>query len=38
MTTTVTEKSISRQASMQACLYAIEKAEELNINIRNNFV
>jgi uncharacterized protein GlcG (DUF336 family) len=38
MTTTVTEKSISRQASMQACLYAIEKAEELNININVSVV
>ena len=29
----VTEKSISRQASMEACLFAIQKAEELKIAI-----
>ena len=29
----VREKSISRQASMEACLFAIQKAEELKIAI-----
>lgn len=33
MNSVITEKSISRQASMEACLFAIKKAEELNINI-----
>jgi uncharacterized protein GlcG (DUF336 family) len=31
--TAVTQKSISRQASYEACLFAIQKAEQLNINI-----
>jgi uncharacterized protein GlcG (DUF336 family) len=30
---TVVEKTISRQAASNACLFAIKKAEELNINI-----
>ncbi|XPV69562.1 MAG: GlcG/HbpS family heme-binding protein [Halarcobacter sp.] len=38
MILTVTEKSISRQASNQACLLAIEKAEELNIKINVSVV
>ena len=29
----VTEKSISRQDSMEACLFAIQKAEEENVDI-----
>lgn len=33
MQTAVTQKSISRQASYEACLFAIQKAEQLNINI-----
>lgn len=33
MNSVITEKSISRQASMEACLFSIKKAEELNINI-----
>jgi len=35
---TITEQSITRQASMNACLYAVEKAEELNININVSVV
>lgn len=38
MNTTVIQKSISRQASMEACLFAIEKAEELNISINVSVV
>lgn len=34
----VTEKSISRQASMEACLFAVKKAEELNISINVSVV
>lgn len=34
----ITEKTISRQASMEACLFAIKKAEELNININVSVV
>ena len=34
----VTEKSISRQASMEACLFAIQKAEELKIAINVSIV
>ncbi len=30
---TIVEKTISRQAAMEACLCAVEKAEELNIAI-----
>jgi uncharacterized protein GlcG (DUF336 family) len=33
MKTVITQKSISRQASMEACLFAVKKAEELNISI-----
>ncbi len=29
MTTIITEKSISRKASIDACLFAINKAEEI---------
>ncbi|WP_321312196.1 heme-binding protein [Halarcobacter sp.] len=35
---TITEKTISRQASMDACLFAIKKAEELNISINVSVV
>jgi uncharacterized protein GlcG (DUF336 family) len=34
----ITEKSISRQASMEACLFAVKKAEELNISINVSVV
>lgn len=34
----ITEKSISRQASMEACLFAVEKAEELKIAINVSIV
>jgi len=34
----ITEKTISRQASFEACLFAIEKAEELNISINVSIV
>ncbi len=34
----ITEKSISRQASMEACLFAIQKAEELKIAINVSIV
>ena len=34
----VREKSISRQASMEACLFAIQKAEELKIAINVSIV
>jgi uncharacterized protein GlcG (DUF336 family) len=33
MQVSVSQKSISRQASYDACLYAVKKAEELNISI-----
>ena len=29
----ITQSNITRQASMEACLFAVKKAEELNINI-----
>ncbi len=35
---TITQKSISRQASIDACLFAIAKAEELKININVSVV
>jgi len=38
MNNVITEKSISRQASMEACLFAIKKAEELNISINVSLV
>lgn len=38
MNNIVTEKSISRQASMEACLFAVKKAEELNISINVSLV
>lgn len=38
MSNTVVEKSISRQASIDACLFAIKKAEELNIAINVSVV
>jgi uncharacterized protein GlcG (DUF336 family) len=38
MNTVVSQKSISRQASMEACLFAVKKAEELNININVSVV
>jgi uncharacterized protein GlcG (DUF336 family) len=34
----ITDKSISRQASMEACLFAVKKAEELNISINVSVV
>ena len=34
----ITEKTISRQASMEACLFAVKKAEELNISINVSVV
>lgn len=38
MKTVITQKSISRQASMEACLFAVKKAEELNISINVSVV
>lgn len=38
MKTVITEKSISTQASMEACLFAVKKAEELNIAINVSVV
>ncbi|WP_044415125.1 GlcG/HbpS family heme-binding protein [Halarcobacter anaerophilus] len=38
MQTAVTQKSISRQASYDACLFAIQKAEQLNIDINVSVV
>ena len=38
MTTIITEKSISRKASIDACLFAINKAEELKIDINVSVV
>jgi len=38
MNTVVIEKSISRQASIEACLFAVKKAEELNISINVSVV
>lgn len=35
---TIVEKTISRQASMEACLCAVQKAEELNIKINVSVV
>jgi len=37
-TVSVVEKTISRQASFDACLFAIKKAEELNIKINVSVV
>jgi uncharacterized protein GlcG (DUF336 family) len=34
----ISEKTISRQASMEACLFAVKKAEELNISINVSVV
>jgi uncharacterized protein GlcG (DUF336 family) len=34
----ITQKTISRQASMEACLFAVKKAEELNISINVSVV
>ncbi len=34
----ITQKSISRQASMEACLLSVKKAEELNISINVSVV
>ena len=34
----ITQKTISRQASMEACLFAVKKAEELNISINVSIV
>lgn len=38
MNSVVVEKTISRQASMEACLFAVKKAEELNISINVSVV
>lgn len=38
MNIVVTQKTISRQASMEACLFAVKKAEELNISINVSVV
>ena len=38
MTTTKKEITISRQASMEACLFSVNKAEELGININVSVV
>ncbi len=38
MSSVITEKTISRQASIEACLFAIKKAEELNISINVSVV
>ncbi|KAB7889100.1 GlcG/HbpS family heme-binding protein [Poseidonibacter ostreae] len=38
MNSVITEKTISRQASSEACLFAIKKAEELNISINVSVV
>lgn len=38
MNNTLIEKTISRQASVKACICAIEKAEELNISINVSVV
>lgn len=38
MDTAVMQKSISRQASYDACLFAIQKAEQLNIDINVSVV
>ena len=35
---TIVEKTISRQASIEACLCAVQKAEELNIKINVSVV
>ena len=35
---TIVEKTITRQASMEACLCAVQKAEELNIKINVSVV
>lgn len=34
----ITQKTISRQASMEACLFAVKKAEELSISINVSVV
>ena len=38
MNIVLTQKTISRQASMEACLFAVKKAEELNISINVSVV
>lgn len=38
MNNSITQNNITRQASMQACLFAVKKAEELNININVSIV
>jgi uncharacterized protein GlcG (DUF336 family) len=38
MTSVITQKTISRQASMEACLFAVKKAEELHISINVSVV
>ena len=37
-TTVLSQKTISRQASIEACLFAVNKAEELNITINVSVV
>lgn len=38
MKSIITQSNITRQASMEACLFAVKKAEELNININVSVV